>query len=142
MTTSAPFRALPRTPPGPGRAARRTLAVVGAALAAAVVWAGAVLLLDVDLRVDVGDGPQTVGLGQVLGMSLAAGLLGWLLLAALERRGRRPVQVWTAIALAVALLSLVGPLTAGVTTGTRVVLVLLHLVVAAVLVPALRGSAR
>ena len=141
-STSASSRATPATAPARRRDPIRALAVLGAALAAAVVWAVTVPLLDVDLRVDVGGAQQAVGLGQGLGTALTAGLPGWLLLAVLERRGRRPVRVWTTTALAVTLLSLAGPLAFGVTTGARVVLVLLHLVVAGVLVPALRGSAR
>lgn len=63
--------------------------------------------------------------------------MGWGLLAALthaSRNGRRP---WKAIAPAVLLLSLGGPLSAGSTAGVKAALVLMHLVVGAILITGL-----
>jgi hypothetical protein len=97
-------------------------------------------VLGVDLTVGPGGRAQSVGLGSVVLTSLVAGLLGWALLALLESRSRRAATVWTAIAIVVALLSLGGPLSAGAGAAASVVLVALHAVVAAVLIPALRRT--
>lgn len=115
----------------------RALGVAVAVLAALAVWALAVAVLDVDVRVAPGGGEaQPVGAVAVAGSSLLAGLAGWGLLALLERVTARARPLWTGVAVAVAALSLLGP-QAGVTTGATVVLVVLHVVVAAVLIPAL-----
>jgi hypothetical protein len=66
------------------------------------------------------------------------------LLALLEHRNDRGRTVWTAIATVVVVLSLILPLTAGTTVSTKAALALMHVSVAAVLIPALRrtGSAQ
>ena len=122
----------------------RAFAVTAAVLAALVVWAVAVPLLGVQLTVRTtpsSSSMQTIGAGFVLAVSLLASLLGWGLLAVLERRTQRAGTVWTVAAGVVLLLSLAGPLTAAVTTGGKVSLVLSHLSVAAVLIPLLRRTA-
>jgi hypothetical protein len=71
------------------------------------------------------------------------GLLGWGTLALLERFARRrAMAIWTALAIAGALLSIVPIFLEGATTGTRAALTVLHLAVAAVLVPAFRRTNR
>ncbi len=119
MTTTASHRQL----------RRRAFAVTAAALAALVVWSVAVPLLGVHLtvRTTPGSSMQTVGAGSVVAVSLLVSLLGWGLLAALERRTQRAGTVWTATAGVVLLLSLAGPLTAAVTTASKISLVVLHL---------------
>ncbi len=128
----------------PGRRVRtrvRALAVACAPLVALGVWTVAVPLLGADLPVRPGGGsPQMVGAGAVAAASLITALVGWALLALLEHRTARARPVWTAVALAVLLLSLGGPLTAGTTTASKAVLVLMHLTVGAVLIPALRRN--
>lgn len=143
MTTTAQPRSSSSANAGPGR--RRLLragAVAGAAAAAGLVWVLAVPVAGVDLAVRMGEQVQDVGLGAIVGTALAAGLLGWALLAVLESRSRRAVGVWTAVALAVLVLSLAGPLTSAVTGAAAAVLVALHLAVAGMLIPALRRTAR
>jgi Family of unknown function (DUF6069) len=77
----------------------------------------------------------------VAGGSLVAALAGWALLALLERFTARARTIWTAIALLVALLSLAGPLSILATTEANVLaLALMHVVVAAVLIPILAGT--
>ncbi len=122
---------------------RRAFAVTAAVLAALVVWSVAVPLLGVDLTVrpTPGNTAQTIGPAFVLAVSLLASLLGWGLLAGLERRTHRAGTIWTITAGVVLLGSLTGPLTAAVTTAAAVALVLLHLSVAAVLIPLLRRTA-
>jgi hypothetical protein len=117
----------------------RALAVLGAVLAVLAVWVVAVPLLGADLLVRTGDQTRPVGVGSVVAISLVAGLLAWALLALLERRpGGR--QRWTAVAVVLLVLSLSGPLTAGETAAAKAGLVLLHLAVAAVLIPGLRRT--
>lgn len=131
-----------------GSASRRALTVVGAAVAALAVWllAGPVLGIDLDVR-QAPDSSTLVPVtaSAVVISSVLAGLLGWALLALLERWGARGVIVWRSIAGAVALLSLGGPLSLAQSTGGAVVLALLHVVVAGVLLVALpraRSTAR
>ncbi len=133
------------TAPPPQRQLRhRALAVTAAVLAALGMWAFAVPLLGAQLLVQTTPGtsnPQTISAGLVVAVSLLASLLGWGLLAALERLTQRAATIWTVAASVVLLLSLAGPLTAAVTTGGKLTLLLLHLGVAAVLIPLLRRTA-
>ncbi|GAB2956943.1 hypothetical protein GCM10023080_015440 [Streptomyces pseudoechinosporeus] len=79
----------------------------------------------------------SLGLFPIIAVSLFSALAGWALLAALERFARRARLIWTIAALGALLLSFL-PLTgSGMTGGTRTSLALMHLAVAAVLVPGL-----
>jgi hypothetical protein len=111
--------------------------VLGAPAAALAVWALAVPLAGITLTVRTGGGTNTVGPVPVAAASLLAGLAGWLLLIVLERSVARPGRTWTIIALAVLALSLTGPLGSAVGAATALVLILMHLAVAAVLLRAL-----
>jgi predicted permease len=77
-----------------------------------------------------------------VGAALVAGLLGWLLLAVLDRRAARARTAWTAAALLVLAVSLALPLAAATTTSAAVGLVVLHLAVGAVVIPGLASTAR
>ncbi len=131
------------TAPSRRQLGSRAFAVGAVVLLALVVWAAAVPLLGVQLlvRTPGTSSTQAIGAGFVLAVSLLASLLGWGLLAALERLTQRAATIWTVAAGVVLLLSLAGPLTAAVTTGGKLTLVLLHLGVAAVLIPLLRRTA-
>lgn len=83
-------------------------------------------------------GTVVIGLGTTLVATLIFGLLGWGTLALLERLTARAVTVWTVLAGLVAVLSLIPIYLEEATTGTRAALALIHLAVAAVLVPAMR----
>ena len=84
-TTTAP--AVPDIKQGRARA----LCAAGGALAAALVWIVEVPLLGIHLNVRFGTGHiQTIGVGQVIGVTVAASLLGWLLLALLSGAPRTP----------------------------------------------------
>lgn len=135
-TTSSPA---PVTSGG-SASARRALAVAGSALAALAVWVLAGALLGVDLRVASSGQVREVGAGAVLASALLSSLAGWALLALLERFSSRARTIWTSIALVVLLASLAGPLLGALTLGGKLALVLMHLAVAAVLVPALRRT--
>ena len=58
----------------------------------------------------------------------------------MERRAARARRIWTGIAFVVVVLSLSLPLTAGITMSSKVALALMHVAVAAVLIPGLRRS--
>ncbi|MFJ8858854.1 DUF6069 family protein [Streptomyces sp. NPDC102451] len=121
-------------------ARRRRLGVTALAVVAPVlVWLAADPLLGHRLRITDGEQTLDVGALPVALVALLASLAGWGVLAALERLGvRRARAVWTGVALAVLALSFL-PLTGeGMDGGTRAALALMHLVVAAVLIPGLR----
>ncbi|RCK68574.1 hypothetical protein DT076_15175 [Desertihabitans brevis] len=122
---------------------RRALLVLPAAVAvAALVWTLAVVVGGLALTARTGAVVQTIGLGSVLAAAAVAGSAGWAVASLLTRVSRRARTVWTVLACLVAVLSLAGPLTAGTTPGAVAVLVLLHLVVAAVVVPGLAPRQR
>jgi apolipoprotein N-acyltransferase len=99
-------------------------------------------LLGIHLNYRFGTGPiQTIAVGQVIGVSLAAALLGWLLLAVLERRTPHARRVWTTIALVVLAASLALPL-AATTTSATIALVVMHLLVGAAVIPAMARTGR
>ena len=117
----------------------RILGVAGATLAAVAVWAIEVPLLGIRLQTQFGNtAPQSVGIGLVVLSALAGSLAGWGLLALLEARFARARTIWTGIAIAVLLASFSAPISAGTTTTTKVALAMMHLAVAAVLIPTLR----
>jgi hypothetical protein len=130
------------TTPTTARISRaRALSVGGAVAAAVAVWVVAVPLLGLHLIIRFGNGsPETVGIDFVIGASLIGSLLGWGLLALLETRTTRARRIWTVLAIAVLLVSLSLPLSAGVTAPTKAALALMHMAVAAVLIPTLRRS--
>jgi hypothetical protein len=124
----------------------RALVVVAAVLAALAVWLVADPLLGVDLAAPARPGSKelmSITPALVAGTSLVVALAGWALLALLERFTTRAHTTWTAIAVLVALLSLGGPLStlASTTAANGLSLALMHLAVAAVLIPGLAGTA-
>ena len=89
-TTTTAARAVPDIKQGRGRA----LCAAGGALAAALAWIVEVPLLGIHLTFRFGTGHiQTIAAGQVIGVTVAASLLGWLLLALLQRRIPCPAPV-------------------------------------------------
>jgi hypothetical protein len=124
----------------------RALAVIAAVLAALAVWLVTDPLLGVDLAAPTRPGSeelQSITPALVAGTSLVTALAGWGLLALLERFTARPRTIWTAIAVLVGLLSLAGPLStiASTTVANGLSLALMHLAVAAVLIPGLAATA-
>lgn len=124
----------------PTRRRARALVVLGAAAAALAVWVVAVPLAGVDLAVRNGATEQPVGPGAVAVSALLAGLAAWALLAVLERFTRRARPVWTGVAVAVLLVSMLAPLGGGVGAAAKLTLALMHLA-AALVIPALRRTA-
>ena len=131
-----------------GRA--RALCAAGGALAAALAWTVEVPLLGIHLNVRFGPGHmqtgaghlQTISIGQVIGVTVAASLFGWLLLALLERRTPQARVRWTTIALVALAASLALPLAFATTTSAIVGLIVLHVTVGAAVIPALARTAR
>jgi Family of unknown function (DUF6069) len=131
-----------------GRA--RALCAAGGALAAALAWIVEVPLLGLHLNVRFGPGHmqtgaghiQTIAIGQVIGVTVAASLFGWLLLALLERRTPQARVRWTTVALVALAASLALPLAFATTTSAIAGLIVLHVSVGAVVIPALARTAR
>lgn len=109
------------------------VAVVATALVAAVARAAGV-----DLVVDGGELPVS-GIAFVTGVF---SLVGVVLAAALLRWTGRPADLFVRIAVGLTALSLVPPLLWAEGAATTVTLIVLHLVAAAVMVPALSRSLR
>jgi hypothetical protein len=151
MTTHPPDHPLDQTrheSPGPAtevsrRRRVRLTAVVAAVLATLALWATAAVVFEVDLLTPATpDHPsQRVGPVMVATVALTAAAAGWGLLAVLERFVARARTIWTVVAVAVLLASFAGPLSgSGITVANRAILALLHVTVAAVVIPALRRS--
>jgi len=112
---------------------------VVAAMLAAVVVAAIGSALGVDFEVEGGESIPVsgivvqAGVFSLVGVAIAAGLLRW---------SARPADRFVATAMVLTALSLVPPVAWGTGGATVLTLVLLHLVVAAVMIPALTGSLR
>jgi hypothetical protein len=120
----------------------RVLCAAGSALAAALAWIVEVPLLGIHLNFRFGAGHiQTIPVGQVIGVAVAASLLGWLLLALLERRTPHARSLWTTIALAALAVSLALPLAAATTTSAAAGLIVMHVTVGAAVIPAMAHTA-
>jgi hypothetical protein len=124
-----------------GRA--RALCAAGGALAAALAWIVEVPLLGIHLNFRFGAGHiQTIAIGQVIGVTVVASLLGWLLLTLLERRTPHARLLWTTIALAALAASLALPLAAATTSSAVAGLIVMHVTVGAVVIPTMAHTAR
>ena len=117
---------------------RRLAATALAVLAAVLVWLVADPLLGHRLRMADGEETLDITAGPVVFVALLASLAGWGLLAVLERFvAARARTVWisaTGAVLAVSFLPFLGD---GMDGGTRLSLALMHVAVAAVLIPGL-----
>jgi cell division protein FtsL len=81
-------------------------------------------------------------LPEIAVFALVFSLLGWGTLALLERFTRRPKVIWSVLAIAVLVLSFVPIGIEQATVDTKVMLSVIHLAVAAALVPMLRRTGR
>lgn len=116
-------------------------AVLGATAAATAIWAVATMA-GVELTVSFGTGQpiQKVTVVNVVVAALVGSLAGWGLLGLLRRFTDKARAIWTVIAIVAALLSLWGPLSVTASAGTKVSLAAMHLVVATVMIVALRRT--
>jgi hypothetical protein len=118
----------------------RVLSIVDAVILNVVILViGRVVIGEFPMATVSGD-DQTIGLVQVIGVTALAGLAAAGLLALLDRLTTSAKTVWTAIALVVFALSLLGPLGSGVDTSSKVVLALLHVGAAATIISLMRRS--
>ncbi|MGA2210703.1 MAG: DUF6069 family protein [Acidimicrobiales bacterium] len=109
--------------------------VAATSIAAAASWVVITHVAGVHLTVRFPhSAATTVGLGTIMLAAVAATLLGWGLLAVLERRATQPQRVWTVAAVAVLLASMALPIAFATTTAATVGLVAIHLAVGAVAV--------
>ncbi|NDU76518.1 hypothetical protein GWI34_28415 [Actinomadura sp. DSM 109109] len=114
----------------------RALAVAGAVAAALAVWAVGEPLLGQDLVVrQEGQEPRDLGAAAIGVFALVPSLLGWALLAVLERVTRLAARIWTAAALALLAVSFLPVISVQAPGGSKAVLALTHLAVGAVLIP-------
>jgi hypothetical protein len=113
-------------------------AIAGAVLSTIALWTGA-RILGVDLVVDPeNDQPAArIALPFAAAMTLVVSLLGWGLRALLGRFTRHAARIWLVAAGAVLLLSFLPVLTVSASGGTKVALALMHVAVAATLIPVL-----
>jgi hypothetical protein len=138
-TTSVAARAVPDAKQGRARA----LCAAGGVLSAALAWIVEVPVLGIHLDFRFGARHiQTIAAGQVIGVTVTVSLLGWLLLSVLERRTPYARLLWIAIALAAVTASLALPLAAATTTSAVAGLIIMHLTVGAVMIPATAHTAR
>lgn len=89
----------------------------------------------------VGSDEQTIGFAQVIVVTVLVGLVASGLLALLERTTSRATVIWTAIAIIVFVLSLLGPFESGADTSSKVVLACSHVGAMATIIPLMRRSA-
>lgn len=131
----------PRVSPTTATRPRRTR---GIAVAAAVVATGAIYAAARALGTDfkLTDPGKTAThqliLPEIAVFTVVFALLGWAALALLERFTRRAIAIWTALAGTVLLLSLLPIALEQATGSTKIMLIIIHATVAAVLVPAFR----
>ena len=142
MTTATAPTTIPATTTGKARRRRlRAAAAIGAAVATSAIWLVA-SALGADFRLTDAAGSVVLNLPTIIGFTLWFAVLGWGSLALLERlTRRRPTAArtaWTVLATAVTALSLVPIYLENATTGTEASLTVIHLTVAAILIPALR----
>ena len=119
----------------------RLLAVAAAVLVAEAVWALAKFALGIPLQAPAGAGyaePADIGALNVAVATVVLSLVGCGALVVLERLTPHARRIWLLVALLALCVSLVMPLSGfGVSPANRAVLVLMHVVVAAVVIPAL-----
>ena len=124
------------------RGRRLALVGLGAAVAAAtlnVVVAALARSAGVDLEVTGGEAIPVSGIAFV---TVVLSVVGLLIASALSRWSSSPVQWWLRTTVALTAVSLVPPFLAAADAATAVTLVALHLLAAAVVIPAVARTLR
>ena len=138
MTLTAPAPTTD-TPASRGRAAvrrrRRALGIVLALVVTLAVWLVG-HLAGADYWITDSQGTVRIDMLVTAQVTVVLGLVGWGVLALLERLGRHGTTVWTVLAVVVVAASMIPVVLVEATTATRLALVAVHLAVGAVLVPA------
>lgn len=129
----------PSLPPGRRRGLRALTGAL-AAVPALLVWAIAAPGLGVELPfTDAQGNEQEINAGAIILFSIVPALLGWALLAVLERFApNRGLAIWTAVATAVLVVSFL-PLVS-MSAGAAITLGLIHLAVGVVIITVLRAT--
>jgi hypothetical protein len=104
----------------------RALTVAAATTGALALWVVTGPLTGIDPSVRSAGTVETVGAGAVLVSSLLAGLAAWASLAIVERLTDRPRRIWIPLAVAVFVVSLLGPLGSAVDLPSTAVLIGMH----------------
>jgi hypothetical protein len=117
-----------------GRRTGRAFTVAAGAVGPLLLWAVNDPWAGLDIAVRQGATTRHIGPVAVVLTGLVAGLAAWGLLAVLERTVRRPARTFRIVALVVLVLSLTGPVSGGVGTGSRLALLGMHLTVGAALI--------
>jgi hypothetical protein len=121
----------------------RAIGVLGAVLVNALLGLGAALAGQELTVQEPGKEAIDLGVGALAVVTLGVGLLGWALLAVLERFApSRAFTIWAVVAMAVLVLSFLPLLGVEAEGATKVILALAHLTVAAVLLPVFRRTTR
>lgn len=121
------------------RSSQRINTIISAVVAAMAIWAISTFIGGVDLSVN--DGALEVGLLDVVVVSAGVGLVGWGLLAFLERQTSRAWTIWRTIAIVLLIVSMLGALGADTTLG-RTTLSLLHAAVGVILIKGFSATIR
>ncbi|WP_119727233.1 DUF6069 family protein [Thermomonospora amylolytica] len=128
-------------PSAGARCGQRLVGVAGAVAAALLVWVAGEPVLGHELVVtQPGQEPRDLGAGAFAVFALLSSLAGWALLAVLERVTARARLIWTIVALLVLAVSFFPVAGIEATGGSKAVLALAHVAVAAVLIPMFRRT--
>lgn len=117
----------------------RPMTILGATLATLAIYLVATYAGQIDLTMD--NGATTIGAINVVLGTMAPGLGAWGLLALLERRTDRAWTIWRAIAIAVLVLSMLGPFGAD-EPASRVVLWVMHAVAGVIIIKGFSRTAK
>lgn len=118
-----------------------TLAVAAATTATLAAWLVAGRFAALDVRLRPGGSAEHVGVVAVIAVTILVGLAAWAARALLARLVPRHARTtWLVLAISVLALSLAGPFGAGTTAATKTALACMHLLTAAILIPAFAGS--
>jgi hypothetical protein len=116
---------------------RRALTVAGATAGAMAVWLVA-RTAGTEPTVTMGaQAPMVIGLPMVVLTALAASLAAWIAVSVLGRLTRHPRPWWLTVALTTLAASFLPILSAQTNGATRITLTMMHIAVAAVLIPGL-----
>lgn len=141
METSTASPSTPTQPPTPTHRGalrrRRALTVAGATAAAMVVWLVARTAGTRPAVTMGGQAPMVIGLPMVVPTALAASLAAWIAVSVLQRLTRHARPLWPTVALTTLAASLLPIASAQADGATRVCLTMMHIAVAAVLIPGL-----
>jgi hypothetical protein len=124
---------------GRSKALARLMVVVAAVIAGAILWAVVTLALRIDVRTPALSASQPsmpLSIAYVVVYSLLGGLVGWGVLALIERiAAARAWLIWTIVSVVALLLSFGLPLSGtGTNAGSRVVLIVFHIVIGAIVI--------